>query len=192
EEGVGGEAVDFGRGMRCGEIMPADDAQHEGGIAGELQHVFGLGNRGRRLDQHRRIDIGFVQDETEIRRLEITEERRQLRCQPAVVAAHQAPEMLVAVDTHHAPAPALPGTGASGCSNPWPCRSSQKARGILGRTICQWLSTSAAARAPGMTLATTGWARQNCRAAAPSPTPWVSAISASFFTRSRIASGIAR
>src|SRR5689334_8818020 len=178
--------------MRRLEIDPADHAQHEGGIASEFQHVFGLRDRCRRLDQDRCIDLALTEDRPQIRRLEIAEERRQLRRQPAVIAAHQAPEMLVAIDAHHAGDLVLPGTGASGCSNPCPRRSSQKSGRIFFLIICQWLRASAGLRAPGMTLATTGWARQNCSAAAGSETPWAAATSASFATLSRIVSGTVR
>jgi hypothetical protein len=82
---------------------------------------------------------------------------------------------------------ALRGTGAAGWSIPLARNSSQKAAGTRDFSIRQWLAASAALRAPGMTLATTGWARQNCKAASGNATRWAAQIEESFRTRFRMA-----
>src|SRR5471032_1684036 len=137
---------------------------------GKAQHVVSFRHAGRGLDQHCSFDAVARQDRRQIVGSEIAINRLQARRQPCVVAPVKAPEMLVAVDLHRWRA-AL-GTGACGCSSPAARSSSQKAAGIFAFSICQWLAASAAERAPGMTLATTGWARQNCNAASGSATRW--------------------
>ena len=47
----------------------------------------------------------------------------------------------------------------------------------------------AAGLAPGMTLATAGWARQNCKAAAGRSTPWLVQTRDNSIIRTRIESG---
>src|SRR5262249_32231547 len=169
------------------KIDPANDAQHKSGLSCKSQQVLGFGDGSGGLHQDGRVDIALRQDRTQIARLKIAADGGERRRQPAVVAAVQAPEMLMAVDDHrNARAPNPPGTGTSCSRKPAFFRSLQNAAGILVLIIRRWLFASLAVRAPGMTLATTGWARQNCSAASAMATSCAAQMRAIFFTLSCI------
>jgi hypothetical protein len=209
-----GQPVDLrGAGGRF-EIDPADDPFDEIRRRRDGQHAFRLGHRRRRLHQHRAADAVALQERRQLRGSEIPVEQGHVQGQPVIIAAIQAPEMLVRVDVllgvGHRRGPVIgeglsspgschpregqaasPGTGTPGWSSLRSRSSAQKAAGIFAPSISQWLADSAGVRAPGITLATTGLAKGNCRAAAGSETSWARQTSSSFSTRVRISGGTA-
>ena len=77
-----------------------------------------------------------------------------------------------------------PGVGAAASSRPSLLRSLHKAAGIFRFRHARICLNSSAERGPGMTLATTGWASGNCRAAAGSGTSCAAVTRFSPATRS--------
>src|SRR5205085_7114445 len=113
--------------------------------------------RCRRLHQNRRGDV--AQQGTQIVQPVVTGDR-EVRRHPAIVAARDGPDMMVGVDLSHS------GVGALSGSKPARRNSTQRAPGISACMRAAFCCTSAVVRGPGMTAVTTGWAAQNCSAAA--------------------------
>ncbi len=112
------------RRVRGGEIRPADDAGDDGTTGREGEEVSRLRLGRGRLDQDRRLDAVTGQDRREVGHREVPVDRREVRRQPAVIAARDLPEMVVGVDPHR-----QRGTGAVGSSSPSALRSAHKAGG---------------------------------------------------------------
>jgi hypothetical protein len=65
------------------------------------QQKFGLRDRGCGLDEHGRVDAGASEPRDEIVECVVAMDRGQRRREPSVVAARQAPQMMMCVDANH-------------------------------------------------------------------------------------------
>ena len=111
QQRIGGERRDRVDDIGRLEIDPADHAAHEPRGARHIEHEAGLGDGRRRLHQNRAVDAVAREQRREIIRHEVAVDRPECRRQPSVVAAVDAPEMLVRID--HA------GTGAVSVEQPF-------------------------------------------------------------------------
>jgi hypothetical protein len=75
------------RGIRRGEIGPADDALDEGMLAREFEEKERLLLRRRRLHEHGRSDVVLGEQRCKIAGLEVAVQRAQFGREPSVVAA---------------------------------------------------------------------------------------------------------
>ena len=80
------------------EVDPADDARDERRRARKVEQEPRLGDRRRGLHEDGSRDAVAREDRGEVLRAEIAVDRRERRREPAVVAAVEAPEVLVGVD----------------------------------------------------------------------------------------------
>ena len=110
------------------EVDPADDALDQAAtFAGGSQEKFRLGLGRSRLDQYRAADSDGGEVGPQIVQAEIPIDGRERRREPTVVAAGEAPDMLVRVDPHQA----IPiGSGASSAMSPASRSARQKSPGI--------------------------------------------------------------
>ena len=95
---LGAVVGEASREIRRQHVRPADDAGHERRALGDRQQVVGLGLGLGGLDQDGAGDAGRLHGRGEIVGAEITIEGDEVRGHPAVVAAFNRPEMLMAVE----------------------------------------------------------------------------------------------
>src|SRR4029077_9842637 len=94
------------------EVDPADHRLDEtAAFAGEAQEKLRLGLARSRLHQDRARNLRGGEMRLQVLDAEVPIDRRECRRKPAVIAARQAPEMLVRVDPHQT---APIGSGTSG------------------------------------------------------------------------------
>lgn len=177
EKRVAGKGGDARRRLIRIAIDPAHHPRDMRGLARDLQHEtrLGLGRRG--LHEDGAVDACPFQQGRKIIGPEIAVDRRQSRGQPAIIAAREAPVMLVAVDPH-GPAP-------DGMS-PAAARSAQRRAGTSAAQPARLRSTSRGLTAPRTTEETAGWARAKCIAATGKATRCSAQIAAIRSTLDRI------
>lgn len=100
EEAVGSEPADDCGRLRIGEFRPADHPRDERRRPGRFEKKLRLGEGLRRLDDDGAPDPVARDDRLEIRRPEIPVERRHFGFHPEIIAAVDAPEVLMGVDQH--------------------------------------------------------------------------------------------
>ena len=86
------------------EIYPADDAANDRRLIGQAEKKQGLVDGRCRLDDDRPVDAAFGRHALQIlRQAVLTQRCRVRRLHPPIIAARDAPEMLMGVDDHGMP-----------------------------------------------------------------------------------------
>ena len=98
EQRIGGQSCDRGIGAGCGKLGPADHAGNERGLVREIEQESRLGLRRRSLHQDGGRNSMRSEMRGQIFGIEVAIDRAERGRQPRIVAAGDAPEMLMRVD----------------------------------------------------------------------------------------------